>query len=226
MGLGLVDRTGAAHAYGEDDVLGEGHCSEPQFLTVVPFDNFSQRTQRSRAPGFEGGEDRALGGDGRACGDVVERGQGRDEGDIRRSTLDCECPLTWRGKHLEGVEGLGDLVEPAQARESGAGQDDGVVVTLAHLADAGVDVAADAHQVEAQAEGGQLADPPRRTGAEAAADRELAEGEPVASHEDVARVLPERYAASAMPSAGAVGGPSTSAPRGRPHRAGGRRAGR
>ena len=48
-------------------------------------------------------------------------------------------------------------------------------------------------ELQAQAEGGELADPTRRTGAEPAADGQLAEGEAVAGDDHVARVLAQRH---------------------------------
>ena len=57
------------------------------------------------------------------------------------------------------------------------------------FADPGVDVATNADHVQTEAEGEQLRDPPRRARADPAAGRKLAQGEPVAGHDHVARVL-------------------------------------
>ena len=76
--------------------------------------------------------------------------------------------------------------------EPGAGEHDGVVVAGADLADPGVDVAADAGHVETEPERVELGGPARRAGADAGAGRQLAEGQPVAGDDDVARVLAGR----------------------------------
>ncbi len=112
---------------------------------------------------------------------------------VAGAALHGERALAGRGEHLERVEHLGGVVEPADPGQAGAGEQDGVEVAGADLADAGVDVAADADHLEAEAEGVQLGDPARRAGADPAADRQLAEGEAVAGDDDVARVLAQRH---------------------------------
>ena len=120
----------------------------------------------------------------------AERG---DQVGVVGAALDRERALAGCGQHLERVEDLGDLVEAAQAGQSGAGQDDRVDLALADLADPGVDVAADALDLQAEAERLELAHPARGAGAEAAADRQLAQGQAVAGDHDVAGVLAQRH---------------------------------
>ena len=107
--------------------------------------------------------------------------------------LDRQRTLPGSGQHLQRVEHLGRLVEPADPGQSGAGEHDRVVRTLADLADPGVHIAADVDDLQTEAEGVQLGGAAGRAGADAAADRQLAEGEPVAGDDDVARVLAEGY---------------------------------
>ena len=58
-------------------------------------------------------------------------------------------------------DNLRRVAEPAEPGQAGAGQDDAVELAGAHLADAGVDVAADRDDVEAEAEAEQLGGAPR-----------------------------------------------------------------
>ena len=134
----------------------------------------------------------ALGLDGGAGGRVVERGERRHQVGVGRAALDGQGALAGRGKHLERVEHLGDGVEPAEPREAGPGEQDRVE-PVAHLAQPGVDVAADLDDLEPETERVQLRGAPRRAGADHAADRELPEGQAVASDHDVARVLARRH---------------------------------
>ena len=136
---------------------------------------------------------------------VVERGQAGHEVGVVGAALDRERALPGSGEHLERVEHLGGVVEAAEAGQAGAGQQHGVVLAAGDLADAGVHVAADAGDVQAQAEGLELGGAARGAGADPAALRQLAEGEAVTGDDDVAGVLARGTAASAMPSAGAVG---------------------
>ena len=132
---------------------------------------------------------------------VVEGGQRGDEV-VVGAALDRERALAGRGQHLQRVEHLGDLLEPADPGQPGAGEQHRVVLAGADLADPGVDVATDARHVQTEAEGVQLRDPARRAGADPAAGRELAEGEPVAGDDDVARVLARRYGGERDPVGG------------------------
>ena len=87
---------------------------------------------------------------------------------------------------------MASSTRPSRARP-GTCQHDRVELTGGDLADAGVDVAADADQLDAETERGQLGDPTRGAGADPGADGQLAEGEPVAGHDHVARVLAQRH---------------------------------
>ncbi len=60
------------------------------------------------------------------------------------AALDRQRTLPGGGQHLQRVEHLGHLVETADPGQPGAGEDDGVVLTGADLADPGVDVATNA----------------------------------------------------------------------------------
>ena len=107
--------------------------------------------------------------------------------------LDRERTLPGGGEHLQRVEHFGGLLETADPGQSCAGEQHGVVRALADLADPGVHIAPDVHDLQTEAEGVELRGPARRAGADAAADRQLAEGEAVAGDDDVARVLAQRY---------------------------------
>ena len=103
--------------------------------------------------------------------------------------LHRERPLAGGGQHLDRVEQLGGLVDAAQAAQAGGGEDDGVEPALGDGAQAGVDVAAQAGDHQAEAERLELRAPAGRPGADGGAGGQLAEGEPVAGDERVARVL-------------------------------------
>ena len=107
--------------------------------------------------------------------------------------LDGQRALPRGRQHLQRVENLGGLVEATEAGQPGAGEDDRVVHTLTDLADPGVHIAADVGDLQTEAEGVQLGGSTRRAGADPAACGELAEGQPVAGDDHVARVLAERY---------------------------------
>ena len=87
------------------------------------------------------------------------------------------------------VEQLGGLVDPAEPAQPGRGEHDGIQPTLADGPQPGVDVAAQAGDDQAEAEGLELGTAAGRPGADGGARRELAEGESVAGDERVARVL-------------------------------------
>ena len=127
------------------------------------------------------------------CG-VVERGASSatsSASPARHSTASAPCPGA--GSICSGSSTSVDLVEPAEPGQAGAGEHDGVVArptrtlpirvsTLPRIAD----------DLETEAERVQLGGPARRAGADAAAGRQLAEGEAVAGDDDVARVLARR----------------------------------
>ena len=87
---------------------------------------------------------------------------------------------------------LGDRVEPPEPGQAGPGEEYGVELPLGHLPKAGVHVAADIDDLQAQAQGGELGDPARRAGADPGTPGELAQAEPVAGDEHVARILTSR----------------------------------
>ncbi len=120
-----------------------------------------------------------------SAGDVVHQV-------VVRAALHCERTLARSREHLQRVEHLGDVVEPTDPGQPGPGEQDGVVLTGPDLADPGVDVATDADHVQTEAERVQLGGTSRRAGADPAPDRQLAQGEPVAGDDDVARVLADR----------------------------------
>src|SRR3990172_8476349 len=72
------------------------------------------------------------------------RGERRGGGAPRRP----ERALTHGREHRLRRQYLGGAVQPAQAGQAGGGEDGGVVVAVLHLADAGVDVAADIGDAE------------------------------------------------------------------------------
>ena len=104
------------------------------------------------------------------------RGQLGDQVGVVAAALDRERALPGGGEHLERVEHLGGLVDAAEPGQPGAGEHDGVVLAARDLADAGVDVAADADDLDAEAERLELGGAARRAGADAAADGQLARG--------------------------------------------------
>ena len=67
---------------------------------------------------------------------VVERGQ-RGHEVVVGAALDRQRTLPGGGQHLQRVEHLGDLVEPADPGQPGAGEDHGVVLPGADLARSG-----------------------------------------------------------------------------------------
>ena len=156
----------------------------------LALDDLGQRPDRGGAAGLERGEHRALGGDGRAGVRVVEgrrtsRGDGR-----RRRGLDRQRALAGRGQHLQRVEHLGGLVEPAEPGQPGAGEHDGVVrrrratlrirvSTLPRIVD----------DLQAEAEGVQLGGAARRAGADPAPAGSSPRVRPSRATSDVARVL-------------------------------------
>ena len=204
---GVVGVAGGGHAHRERAVGRQRDRPEPELLAVVALDDLGQRADRGRAAALERGEHGPLGRRPRPGW----RGSSSAASAARRASvvgaaLDGEGALAGRGQHLQRVEHLGDLLQPADARQAGAGQHHGVELAGADLADPGVDVATNADHVQTEAEGVQLGDPARRAGADRAADGQLAEGEAVAGDDDVARVLAQWARRRAtMPSAGTVG---------------------
>jgi hypothetical protein len=179
---------GGGAAYGERAVLGQHDRTEPQLGPVVALGDVGQRADRCGAAALERGQRGALGEHGGVRRGVVERGQQVDER-VVGAALDGERALTGRGQHLERVEHFAHLVQAPDPGQACACQHHRVTLSCSHLADPGVDVATDGHHDQTEAECVQLRGPARRAGADDAAGGELAEGEPVAGDDDVARVL-------------------------------------
>jgi hypothetical protein len=89
------------------------------------------------------------------------------------------------------AEQVGHRGRAAETAEAGGGQHDGVQVVL-EATEAGVDVAADRHDLEVGTPGEQLGDAPRRAGADLRALRQGLEGQAVTGAERVAGVGPAR----------------------------------
>ena len=139
------------------------------------------------------------------------------EAGFRPAALDRQRPLCGGGQHLQRVEQLVRLLDAAEPAQPGRGDDDGVQLAGVHLADPGVDVAADRHDLEAQPERVQLGGPPRRAGADAhtaAAARRA----PARRGRPARRAGPPAPAPRPGSAAGPVrwAGPCRSAPRCRP----------
>src|SRR4051794_15108388 len=189
----IVERTGRGSSYEECAVGRERDRTDPQFVTEVPFRNFSQCADRSGAPCFELGEQRSLRLDTGAGARIVERLVDYVTQAVADAALDSEGSLAGGRQHLQRVEHLGRLVDAAETGQSGAGQDDRVESAVDDLAEAGVDVAAHVDQVDPEPERGDLGHPAGGSGADAGSLRELAEGEAVAGDDDVAGVLAGRH---------------------------------
>ena len=101
-----------------------------------------------------------LGVYGGACRRILQTCEERREvlplEDVVRPALDRQGALAGGREHLQRVEHLGDLVGAADAGEARTGEHDGVELAGGHLAEAGVDVAADGDHLETQPEGAQL----------------------------------------------------------------------
>ena len=116
------------------------------------------------------------------------------DGVVGRSALDRQRALAGRGQHLDRVEDLGDLVEPAEPGQPGAGEHDGVDLAVGDEARAGC----------RRCRGSATTSRPRPRARSWAARRgepvpirepagQLAEGQPVAGDQRVARVLAQRH---------------------------------
>src|ERR687898_654036 len=161
----------------------------PTKATLPPLGRFLVVTERSPVPAPGHGRRRALLGHRGTSLGVVECTQDVEHV-IVRATLDRERALPGGRQHLQRVEDLGGIVEPAEPGKPGPGDYDGVERAVGHPGQPAVDVPADGHHVQAQAERPELRSPSRRTRADARTHRELREGEPVTGAENVARVLP------------------------------------
>jgi hypothetical protein len=104
---------------------------------------------------------------------VVERGELRHQLAVGRAALHRERALRGRGQHHQRVERLGHRVQPVQPGQPGPGQHHRVQLAGGHLAQPGVHVAADRHDLDAEAEREDLRGPARRPGADDGTDRQL-----------------------------------------------------
>ena len=140
-------------------------------------------------PASSVGEQGPLGGDAGAGVGVVEGGDDGCRDGVVGAALDGERALAGGGQHLDRVEHLGGLVERPSRRSPARASTTASSWPSATLPQPGVDVAAEAGDDQAEAEGVELGGAARRAGADAGAGRQLAEGEAVAGDERVARVL-------------------------------------
>ena len=167
---------------------------EPQLLAVLALDDLGQRTQRGGATGLEGGEHGALGGDRGAGGGVVEPASAatRSVSSVRHSIASAPCPgagSIWSGSSTSVTSSR----RPRRARPARA-RTHGVVLDRSRTLRMRVSTLPRMPTISRpRPSASSWADPARRAGAEAAADGQLAEGEPVAGDDDVARVLAGGY---------------------------------
>ena len=110
------------------------------------------RTERRGAARVQRLHRSAFGGDFGARVPVFDGRQQSVRLFVRDARFQGERTLSRRGKHLQRIEHLGDLVGAAEPGEPCPGQDDRVVLALGDLAQPGVDVAADPDDLESEAE--------------------------------------------------------------------------
>ena len=110
--------------------------------------------------------------------------------------LDREGALTRGGHDPLGVDQLGDAGPPAEARQAGSGEDDGVQApgrtVVGHAGHPGVDVPADVDDLEVGPGHRELGAAPGGPGADPGADGKRLQRGSVAGHQGVAGVLPGR----------------------------------
>ena len=85
---------------------------QPELGTVLTFDHLGERPDRSRAPCLERGQQLPFRRHRRAGGRIVQRGKGGQHLDVVGAALDAQGTLSWRGQHLDRIQGLGHLGEP------------------------------------------------------------------------------------------------------------------
>jgi hypothetical protein len=112
-------------------------------------------------------------------------------GGVSGVAADGERTLSGGGEHLFEAEDLRGFALEAEPAEAGEGEDGRVVVAVADLADAGLDVAADGTDLEVGANLAELCFAAGRAGAADGAGREAVEGGAGAGDEDVAGVFAE-----------------------------------
>ena len=151
------------------------------------------RGDRRRAAGLEPGEHAPLGRRGQARRRVVDRGDAlRQRSGCVGADLERQRALRGRGGPCADVEELGCLTEPPESLESRGGQHEpvhaAVIVGVVEAPQPGVDVAADADDLEIGSGREQLRAPARRPGAHARARGQPRQGHAVARREGVAGV--------------------------------------
>ncbi len=217
---GVGERSGAGQPDGIAAVRADHRTAQVDLRPCVALGDLGQRGDRGGAAGLQRGQQSPLRGDRGPGVGVVERGEQLDQARssaARHSTASAPC--AGRGQHQHRVEDLGDLVGAAQPARPARASTTASSSPAEHLAQPGVHVAADRHDLEAEAERAQLGDPARRAGADAGAGRQLGQGQAVPGDQRVARVLARRHGgddAARRPAPSA--GPCTSAPRSRSRR--------
>ena len=191
---GVVEGTGGGPSYRQGAVGGQRHCSDPQFVTEVPFRNFGQGAHRCRAPRFELREQRSLGRDA-GPGAPGRRAPGARVPAARRrpGTPRRERPGPGAGSICSGSStSVASSARPSRARPARASTtaSSSPEATLPSRVSTLPRTPTTLH---AEAEGLDLGHPAWRAGADPGAGRQLAEGEAVAGHHDVARVLPRGH---------------------------------
>jgi protein SCO1/2 len=164
---------------------------------VLLVDTMTKGAERKLATTAEGGEDGALGGDGElGCG-IVERADGVEDegvvpgiraGGVERAGFEAEGSLAGRGGELVDGEALVDAFGAAEAIEAGGGEDEGVALAFAPLAEAGVDVAAHGDELEIRTKGEEHGPAAGAGGGDAAAEGEHVEAPELFADEGVAGV--------------------------------------
>lgn len=148
----------------------------------------------SRPPGRRAG---SLGGHGGPGVRVVELGERGGEVGAAGSALDRQCSLAGSGQNGVDRQEIGHLTAPSEAAEPGRGEYHRVEFTASYKSDTRIDVAADRHGLDVEAVTAgvrvELRHAARRAGADAGAGRQLLEGQPVARHQGVTRVLAHRH---------------------------------
>ncbi len=99
--------------------------------------------------------------------------------------LQGKGPLADSREHDVEGEDLGSLLKEAEAGEAGGGQDDAIVVAALHLAETGVDVAADVSDGQVGPVGAELSGAAGAAGADGGAGRHIGQLQAAAGDEGV-----------------------------------------
>src|SRR5205085_716587 len=146
-----------AFGFGSDELgaVGGGDDSEEVKHSVV---NCGVGSNGHLAASAKGSEKSALGSDrGMGIG-VIEGGAGVASG-TGRPGFDGESALSDGGAHDVGGQDFGDAVGPAEALQSGGGEEDSVVLAFVEFAQAGVEVATDGFDDKIRAQLAELRGP-------------------------------------------------------------------